>query len=53
MNDVLIEDRHTSIVTLTINRPDAMNSLDGKLLEALREAFGRLRLAGCGPHGGR
>ncbi|HEX2774391.1 MAG TPA: enoyl-CoA hydratase-related protein, partial [Micromonosporaceae bacterium] len=39
MSDPLLVDRTDAVVTLTLNRPDAMNSLDVALKEALREAL--------------
>jgi 2-(1,2-epoxy-1,2-dihydrophenyl)acetyl-CoA isomerase len=38
MSDVLLIDRADGVVTLTLNRPDSLNSLDVELKEALREA---------------
>lgn len=39
MSDVLLVDRTDGVVTLTLNRPDSMNSLDVTLKIALREAL--------------
>jgi 2-(1,2-epoxy-1,2-dihydrophenyl)acetyl-CoA isomerase len=39
MTDVLLVDRTDGVVTLTLNRPDSMNSLDVALKVALREAL--------------
>ncbi|MEV4538837.1 enoyl-CoA hydratase-related protein [Asanoa sp. NPDC049518] len=39
MSDVLLVDRTDAVVTLTLNRPEAMNALDVPLKEALREAL--------------
>jgi 2-(1,2-epoxy-1,2-dihydrophenyl)acetyl-CoA isomerase len=39
VSDSLLVDRTDAVVTLTLNRPDAMNSLDVALKEALREAL--------------
>jgi len=42
MGDVLLVDRSDAVVTLTLNRPEAMNALDVPLKEALREALASL-----------
>lgn len=42
MTDVLLIDRTDSVVTLTLNRPEALNSLDTALKEALRDALAEL-----------
>jgi 2-(1,2-epoxy-1,2-dihydrophenyl)acetyl-CoA isomerase len=42
VSDPLLVDRTDGVVTLTLNRPDAMNSLDVALKEALREALAEL-----------
>ncbi len=42
MTDPLLVDRTDAVVTLTLNRPDAMNALDVGLKEALRDALGEL-----------
>ncbi len=39
MTEALLIDRTDAVVTLTLNRPDAMNSLDVGLKEALRETL--------------
>ncbi len=39
MSDPLLVDRTDSVVTLTFNRPDSLNSLDVPLKEALRDAL--------------
>ena len=39
MTDVLLVERIDGIVTLTMNRPESMNSLDVTLKEALRDAL--------------
>ncbi len=39
MSDVLLVDRTDGVLTLTLNRPDSMNSLDVALKVALREAL--------------
>src|SRR4030095_6541206 len=39
MSDVLLIDRTDGVLTLTLNRPDSMNSLDVALKVALREAL--------------
>lgn len=38
----LIEQREGGVVTLTMNRPDAMNALTDYLIDAMIEAFQRL-----------
>ncbi len=43
MTDVLKSDIDDGICTLTLNRPDALNALDGSLVEALGERFDELR----------
>ena len=40
--DSLLVDRDDAVVTLTLNRPDAMNALDVELKEALRDALATL-----------
>jgi 2-(1,2-epoxy-1,2-dihydrophenyl)acetyl-CoA isomerase len=42
MTDSLLVDRAGSVVTLTLNRPDAMNALDVDLKEALRDKLASL-----------
>jgi 2-(1,2-epoxy-1,2-dihydrophenyl)acetyl-CoA isomerase len=42
VSDPLLIDRTDAVVTLTLNRPDAMNALDVALKEALRDALGQL-----------
>jgi 2-(1,2-epoxy-1,2-dihydrophenyl)acetyl-CoA isomerase len=42
VTDSLLVDRTGAVVTLTLNRPDAMNALDIGLKEALREALAEL-----------
>lgn len=42
MTDSLLVDRTGAVVTLTFNRPDAMNALDVELKEALRDALADL-----------
>lgn len=42
MTDALRIDRTDAVVTLTLNRPDALNSLDTVLKEALRDALADL-----------
>src|SRR5919107_1021376 len=42
MTDSLLVDRAGAVVTLTLNRPDAMNALDVKLKEALRDTLASL-----------
>lgn len=42
MPDPLLVERDGAIVTLTLNRPDAMNSLDVALKEALRDTLAEL-----------
>jgi 2-(1,2-epoxy-1,2-dihydrophenyl)acetyl-CoA isomerase len=42
MTDALLIDRTDAVVTLTLNRPDAMNSLDVGLKEALRDTLAEL-----------
>jgi 2-(1,2-epoxy-1,2-dihydrophenyl)acetyl-CoA isomerase len=42
MTDSLLVDRTDAVVTLTLNRPEAMNALDVGLKEALREALAAL-----------
>ncbi|MEV0715246.1 enoyl-CoA hydratase-related protein [Asanoa sp. NPDC050611] len=42
MSDVLLVDRTDAVVTLTLNRPEAMNALDVPLKEALRDALAAL-----------
>lgn len=39
MTDTLLVDRTDAVVTLTLNRPDAMNALDAELKEALRDTL--------------
>ena len=40
--DSLLVDRTDAVVTLTLNRPDAMNALDVELKEALRDTLAQL-----------
>jgi enoyl-CoA hydratase/carnithine racemase len=41
MNDArFLVERHETIVTLTVNRPDMLNAIDGALLEALVRVLG-------------
>jgi 2-(1,2-epoxy-1,2-dihydrophenyl)acetyl-CoA isomerase len=42
MTDALLVDRTDAVVTLTLNRPDSMNSLDVGLKEALRDTLAAL-----------
>jgi 2-(1,2-epoxy-1,2-dihydrophenyl)acetyl-CoA isomerase len=42
MTDSLLVDRTDAVVTLTLNRPDAMNALDVQLKEALRDTLAEL-----------
>jgi 2-(1,2-epoxy-1,2-dihydrophenyl)acetyl-CoA isomerase len=42
MTDVLLTERADGVVTLTLNRPDSLNSLDVALKEALRDALAEL-----------
>jgi 2-(1,2-epoxy-1,2-dihydrophenyl)acetyl-CoA isomerase len=42
MTDSLLVDRTGAVVTLTLNRPDAMNALDMGLKEALRDTLAQL-----------
>jgi 2-(1,2-epoxy-1,2-dihydrophenyl)acetyl-CoA isomerase len=42
MTDSLLVDRNDAVVTLTLNRPDAMNALDVGLKEALREVLAEI-----------
>jgi 2-(1,2-epoxy-1,2-dihydrophenyl)acetyl-CoA isomerase len=42
MTHSLLVDRNGAVVTLTLNRPDAMNALDVGLKEALRDVLGEL-----------
>jgi 2-(1,2-epoxy-1,2-dihydrophenyl)acetyl-CoA isomerase len=42
VTDPLLVDRTDAVVTLTLNRPDALNALDVALKEALRDALGAL-----------
>ena len=42
MTDSLLVDRTDAVVTLTMNRPDSMNSLDVELKEALRDTLAAL-----------
>ena len=42
MTDALLVDRAEGVVTLTLNRPDAMNSLDVAMKEALRDVLAQL-----------
>ena len=42
MSDSLIVERDNGVVTLTLNRPDSLNSLDAELREALRDTLGEL-----------
>ena len=45
MTDSLLVDRTDAVVTLTLNRPDAMNALDVGLKEALRDTLSPLQQA--------
>lgn len=48
MSDPLLVDRTGAVVTLTLNRPDAMNALDLALKEALRDTLAALETdPGC------
>ncbi|MDI5942447.1 enoyl-CoA hydratase-related protein, partial [Micromonospora sp. DH15] len=42
MTEPLLVDRTDAVVTLTLNRPTAMNALDVALKEALRDALAEL-----------
>ncbi|AGL21137.1 enoyl-CoA hydratase-related protein [Actinoplanes sp. N902-109] len=42
MTDSLLVDRTDAVVTLTLNRPDAMNALDVDLKEALRDTLAQI-----------
>ena len=42
MTDALLVDRAEGVVTLTLNRPDAMNALDVAMKEALRDTLAQL-----------
>ncbi|WP_433298367.1 enoyl-CoA hydratase-related protein [Actinoplanes sp. CA-030573] len=42
MTDSLLVDRNDAVVTLTLNRPEAMNALDVDLKEALRDTLASL-----------
>jgi 2-(1,2-epoxy-1,2-dihydrophenyl)acetyl-CoA isomerase len=42
VTDVLLTDRDDGVATLTLNRPDSLNSFDGALREALHEALAEL-----------
>jgi 2-(1,2-epoxy-1,2-dihydrophenyl)acetyl-CoA isomerase len=42
MTDSLLVDRTDAVVTLTLNRPDAMNALDVELKEALRDQLAQI-----------
>ncbi|MGK5679372.1 enoyl-CoA hydratase-related protein [Actinoplanes sp. URMC 104] len=42
MTDSLLVDRNGAVVTLTLNRPEAMNALDVELKEALRDTLASL-----------
>jgi 2-(1,2-epoxy-1,2-dihydrophenyl)acetyl-CoA isomerase len=42
MTDALLVDRNDAVVTLTLNRPEAMNALDVDLKEALRDTLASL-----------
>ncbi|MEV6602257.1 enoyl-CoA hydratase-related protein [Actinoplanes sp. NPDC051346] len=44
MTDSLLVDRTDAVVTLTLNRPDAMNAFDVDLKEALRETLTQLEV---------
>jgi 2-(1,2-epoxy-1,2-dihydrophenyl)acetyl-CoA isomerase len=39
---VVLETRHDTIVTLTMNRPDRLNAIDGELSTAMNEALTRI-----------
>jgi enoyl-CoA hydratase len=41
-SSVLVDGAGGAVVTVTVNRPEAMNALDGSTLEALAAAFGAL-----------
>src|SRR5689334_20653923 len=42
MSTPLVVERDGAVVTLTLNRPDALNALNEPLKQALREAIGQL-----------
>ncbi len=42
MTEPLLIERTDAVVTLTLNRPDAMNALDVELKEALRDTLASL-----------
>jgi len=44
MTDSLLVDRTDAVVTLTLNRPDAMNALDVELKEALRDTLAQIEV---------
>src|SRR5262245_38172420 len=39
MSGVLLVEKHQSIATVTLNRPEAMNALSAELRAAIRDAF--------------
>ena len=38
----IVVERHETIVTLTLNRPDKLNAIDGAMLDALSEVLGEI-----------
>jgi 2-(1,2-epoxy-1,2-dihydrophenyl)acetyl-CoA isomerase len=42
MSDTVLLSRHGAIATVALNRPKALNALDGEMIEALQETFTRL-----------